>query len=110
MQLDASQVHHPRQTRRAIDDDLLRGAAGGKRERHRLQPRRPAFRRALLVEWLALGAVYEAFEHEGSIPDAGDRARRDGEVILNQLELRELHLSREVRLVRIGDPDLVTLD
>ena len=39
MQLDAAEVDDPGQAGRVVDDDLLGGAARGKRERHRAQPR-----------------------------------------------------------------------
>ena len=110
MQLDASQVHDPRETGGIVHDDFFGGSPRRKRERDRSQPRRPAFRRALLIERLALGAIHEALEHERPIADPGDRARRDREVILHDVELRELDAAREVRLVRIRDPNLAPFD
>ena len=102
MQLDAAQVDDPREPRRVVDDDLFRGAARGKRERHRSQPGGPFRGRALLIERLAFGAVYEALEHDRPVADAGESARRDRQVIAHEVELRELGLLREVRLVRIA--------
>ena len=90
MQLDAAEVDDPREPRGVVDDDLLRRAARGKRQRDRAQPVGPLVRRALLVERLALGAVDESLEHDRPIADAGDRARRDGQVVVHELELREL--------------------
>ena len=66
--------------------------------------------RALLVEGLPLGAVDEALEHDGPVADAAQRARRDGQVVADDVELGELRLLREVGLARVGDADLAALD
>ena len=64
----------------------------------------------LLVERLALGAVDEALQDDRAIADAGQRSRRDGEVVADEVELAELCLAREIRLVGVGDADLATID
>ena len=110
MQLDAAEVDDPRESRRIVDDDFLRRASRRKRERDRAQPVGTLLRRALLIERLALGAVDEALEHDRPIANAVERAVGDREVVLHEVELRELDVSREVRLVRIRDPDLATVD
>ena len=67
-------------------------------------------RRALLVEGLALGAVDEALEHDRAVADAGERTLGDGEVVADEVELRELRLAREVGLVRVRDAHLAARD
>ena len=89
MELDAAKVHHPRQPRRIVHDNLLGSAARRKGEGDGAEPRRALVRRALLVERLALGAVHEALEDDGPVANAGDRARGDGEVVAHDLELGE---------------------
>ena len=70
----------------------------------------PLLGRALLVERLGLGAVDEALEHDGPIADAAERARRDGEVVADEVELRELRLAREVELRRVRDAHDAAVD
>ena len=90
MQLDAAQVDDPGEPRRVIDDDLFRGAARRERQRYGSQPRRPLGGRALLIKRLAFGAVDETLENDRTIPDSGERARRDRQVVAHEVELREL--------------------
>ncbi len=92
MQLDAAQVDDPGEPGRIIDHDLFRGAARRERQRYRSQPRRPLGGRALLIKGLAFGAVDEALEHHRTIPDSGQSARRDRQIIADDVELRELRL------------------
>ena len=96
VQLDAAEVDDPGQARGVVDDDLLGGAARGKRQRHRAQPGRPLVGRALLVERLALGAVDEALEHDGPVADAAPaRPSRDRQVVADEVELARACASRE---------------
>src|SRR5436309_14967638 len=60
MELDAAQVHDPREPRRVIDDDFLRFAARWEGQRNGSQPRGPLGGRAFLIKRLAFGAVDEA--------------------------------------------------
>ena len=92
VQLDAAEIDDPREPRRVVDDDLFRGAAGRESQRDRSQPRGALRRRALLIEGLTFGAVDEALEHHGTVADSGQRARRDRQVVANQIELGELRL------------------
>ena len=110
VQLDAAEVHDPREPGRVVDDDLLRGASRRKRERHGADPLRTALRCALLVEGVGVRAVDEALQHDRTIADAVQRAFRDRQVVRDQLELREPQLLREVRLARVGDADLAARD
>ena len=102
MQLDASQIDDPCQPRGIIDDDFFRSAARRERERDRSQPRGALRWRALLIKRLAFGAVDESLEDERTIADSGERARRDRQVVADEIEFRELGLLREVQLVRIA--------
>ena len=71
----------------------------------RPQPLGPLLGRALLVEDLAVGAVDEPLEHERPVRDPREGARRDGQVVAHDVELRELRVLREIRLARVGDAD-----
>ena len=110
MQLDAAEIDDPGEAGGIVDDHLLGGAPRRKGERDGAQPVRPLAGRALLVERLALGAVDEALQDDRAIADAGQRARRDREVVAHEVELGELHLAREIGLVRVRDADLATVD
>ena len=100
MQLDAAQIDDPGEPRRIVDDHLFGGAARRERQRHRSQPRRPLGGRALLIKGLALGAVHEALEHDGTISDSGQSAGRDRKVVTHQVEFRDFGLLRKIQLVR----------
>ncbi len=89
MQLDAAQVDDPGQPGRIIDDDFFRGAARRERQRDGSQPGGPLGGRALLIKRLALGAIDEALENDRTIPDSGQRARRDGQVVADKIEFRD---------------------
>ncbi len=65
---------------------------------------------ALLIERLAFGAVDEALENQRTIPDSGESARRDRQVVAHEIEFRELRLPGKVRLVRVGYTNLASLD
>ena len=67
-------------------------------------------RRTLLVEDFALRAVDEAFQHDGPIANTGERACRNRQVILDELEFGELRVEREVRLIRIRNANLAPVD
>ncbi len=86
MQLDAAQVHDPGQPSRIVDHDFFRGAAGRKGQRHRPHPRGPIGGRALLIKGFRFRAVHETFQNDRAIADAGQRARRDRQVVAHQVE------------------------
>ena len=67
-------------------------------------------RGALLVEGLGFGAVDEALEDDGTVADSVQCAGRDGEVVADEVELRELGLFGEVELAGVGDADFVPVD
>src|SRR6266536_270626 len=105
VEVDAPQVHDPRELRRVAHDDLVRGPPRGERELHRLDPRRPGLRGPLLEEELALGAVDVALHRHRPPVDASQRAVGHRHVVTDQVELRVARL-REEHLVRIGDGHL----
>ena len=88
VQFDAAEIDDPGEPGRIIDDDLLRGSARGKRQCDGSQPGRPLGRRALLIKGLALGPVDETLENDRTIPNSGERARRNRQVVAYQVELR----------------------
>jgi hypothetical protein len=45
-----------------------------------------------------------------TIPDTGESARRDRQVIAHEIEFRELGLLGKIRLVGVGDADFASLD
>ena len=110
MQLDATEVHDPREAGGVIDDNFFSGPSRRKRKRDRPQPVRTILRRALLIKRLALGAIHESFEHVRPIPNATNRSSRHRQVVLNDLELGQFDVAREIGLVRIGDLDLAAVD
>src|SRR5687768_9792359 len=98
MKLDAAEVDDPGEAGGVVYDDFFRRPSGREGERHRAQPRWASFWRALLVEGFGFGAVDEALQCHGPVADAGKRPVGYGEIILHDVELRELHLAREVWL------------
>src|SRR5262249_24520081 len=90
--------------------NLLRRAARREGERHGSQPRRPLRGRALLIEGLALGTVYEALEHDRTVANACQSARRDGEVVAHEVELGDLRLASEKQLARMPHPPPAPID
>ena len=94
VQVDAAEVHHPGELRGVADHDLLGGAARGEAQLHHLDPRRPRRGRALLVEELALGPVDVALQRHRAIAHAAQRAVGDGEVVADELELRDPGLGK----------------
>ena len=74
------------------------------------QPRRPFGWSALLVEGLALGAVYKALQYDGPVADTTNRSRGHGEVVLHDVQLGEPGLPGEVEFFGMGDPNLASLD
>ena len=90
MQLDAAQVDDPREPRRIIDHDLFGSASRRERQRYCSQPREALRGRALLIERLTFGAVNEALENHRTIPDSGQSARRDRQIIADEVEFRDL--------------------
>ena len=66
--------------------------------------------RALLIKRLALGAVHEALEHDRTILDSGQSARRDRQVVAHEVEFRDFRLLRKIQLVGVRDTDLAPVD
>src|SRR5258708_6647413 len=108
MQLDAAEVYDPSKTGSVVDYDFFGRAPRWKGKCDGPKPLRSILRRALLIERLLLGAVNESLEHVRPISYAGDGPARDGQVILDDVELRKLDVAREVRLGRIRYPDFVS--
>src|SRR5581483_10896373 len=110
MQFDGSQIHYPREPRCVVDNNLFGSTARRKRKRDGPQPWRPPGGRALLVKSLALRAIDESLQHQGTIADARQSARCNREVITDEVEFGELRLPRKVQLVRVCDVDLAALN
>ena len=105
IEVDAAEVDDPGETRRVVDDDLVGGATRWERQGHRPQPVGRLSGRALLEERLARGAVDEALERHRPPAGAGQRARRDGEVELDEVELGRPD-GLEEDFARVRDHDL----
>ena len=109
IEVEAAEVHHPGETRRVVDDDLVGRPAGRERQGDRAQPLGPVVRRALLEERLARGAVHEALERHRPAAGAGQGARGHGEVVADEVQLgRPDRLEED--LARVGDHDLAITD
>ncbi len=109
VQVDAPEVHDPRELRGVGDDDLVGGAPRGKRERDRLDPVGVLLRRALLEERRPSRAVDETLQRHRPVRDAAHGPVGDGEVITDEIALRLPGLGKE-DLARIGHHDLATGD
>ena len=66
-------------------------------------------RSALLIEGFSFGAIHEAFENNGAIPDSVERTGGDGKVIARQVQLGDSRLDGEVQLIGMGDLNLTPL-
>ncbi len=109
MQLDAAEVHDPRERRGVVDDREHGRMAARERHRHLVHVVRVLRRHALLVEELAVDAVREPLHVERPPAQVGQRALGDVEVVGDQVALRQPRL-REEHLVRVRDRDLVAAD
>ena len=66
--------------------------------------------RAFLVKGLSVCAVDEPLEHVRPVARATNSPVGDREIVLYHLQLGELDVAREIKLIRIGDPDLAPVD
>ena len=109
MQLDASEIDNPGESRRVVDNDFFRCSAGREGQRNRSQPAGTLLRRALLIERFALSATDKPLQNNRTISNPGQGARSDGKIVSNQIELGDFGL-REIQLVRIRDTDFVPIN
>ncbi len=109
VQVDAPEVHDPRELGRVADHDLLRGSAGWEAELDGLDPVGTRGRRPLLEEEVALGAVDEPLQRHRSSGDAAQRSVGDGEVVADEVELGVAG-RREEDLVGVRDRHLTPGD
>ena len=110
MQLDATKIDDPRKSRRVIDYDFFRSASRREREYCRSQPRGALRWCALLIERLTFGAIDVSLEDKRTVPDSGERARRDRQIEANQVQFRELCLLRKIQLARVSNTDRASMD
>ena len=110
VQFDATQIDHPGEAGRVIDDDLLRGSARRERQGDGSQPGWPLGGCSLLIKGLCLGPVDETLENNRTIPDSGERARRNRQIVAYEVELRDTRLRREVQLAGMRYLDFASLD
>ena len=110
MQFDAAEIDDPRKPCWVIDHDFFRSASRRERERYRSQPRGVLRWRALLIERLTFGAIDVSLEDKRTVPDSCERARRDRQIVANQVQFRELCLLREIQLARVSNTDLASID
>jgi hypothetical protein len=92
VQFDAPKIHDPGQTGDIVYDNFFRMSPGRKRKSDSPQPWWTLCGSALLVEGLSFSAVHEALENDGTIFDPVEGSRSDGEVIADQIKLRDSHL------------------
>ena len=109
VEVDAAEVGDPGQPGRVVDDDLVGGPAGRERQRRGPDEVGHVLRRPLLEERLPGGAVDEPLERHRPAAGAAQRAVGDGQVVVDEVELRVAGL-REVDLPRVRDRDLAPVD
>lgn len=63
-----------------------------------------------MIKRLGLGAVHKAFEHDGTILNSLEGARRDGLVIADKVELRQPGLAGKIELAGMGYTDFAPVD
>src|SRR5437899_1308026 len=105
VEIDASEVDHPRKLRGVADHDLLGGPTRWKAQLHGLDPLGAGGRGALLEEELALCSVGIALQGHGTPRNAPQGTVGDQEVVTDQIELG-VSGTREEDLVRVGDRHL----
>src|SRR5579864_5612769 len=66
--------------------------------------------RALLIKSFTFGAIDETLENNWTILDSGECPGGERQVIVHQVELRELGLPGKIRFVRVRDPNLASID
>ena len=109
MKFDAAEIHDPGEAGRIIDYNLFRGPARRERERDRSQPGRALRRGTLLIKGFSLSAVDETFENNWTVLDSGERTRRDGKIVADEIELGNSCL-REIELIGMRDADFTPLN
>jgi hypothetical protein len=77
VEVDASEVDHPRELRRVIDNDLLGRPAGRKAQFHGVDPLGLGFGGSLLKEEVTLRAVNVPLERHWSPAGPPQRSLRD---------------------------------
>ena len=88
VEVDAAEVDDPDQGRRVVDDDLVGGPARRERQLGGPDPVGRVVGRPLLEERLLGDPVDEPLERHRPAADAGQRPVGDGEVVLDEVELR----------------------
>ncbi len=109
VEVDAAEVHHPREVRRLVADDEVGAPAAGEGDQRRLDPRRAARRRALLEERLSLDTVHVPLQRHRPAAHAAQRPIGNRDVVADEVELREAR-AREVDLFRVGDRHVAAAD
>src|SRR2546429_111031 len=108
VQLDAAEVDHPGKRRRVVDHREDGGVPAG--EADELLPDIVGVgRHAFLVEEVALDPVGVALHVKRAPADMVERARRNVDVVLDEVALRQA-APREEELVRVGDLDVVAAE
>ena len=110
MQLNAAQVDNPGQTGSIVYNNLLRRSSRGEGQGDGSQPRGTVGGSALLIERLSFRAIYKALQYDRPVSNARQRARRDGQVILHDVQLGKLRLLREIEFVRVSHSDLMPVN
>jgi hypothetical protein len=63
-----------------------------------------------LIKRFGLGAIHEALEHDGTILDSLEGTRRDGLVITDKVEFRQLGLPGKIELAGMCYADFAPVD
>jgi hypothetical protein len=110
IEIDASEVDGPHQAGGIVEHGLLRRRAGCVLELRDIDVVGAVLLGCPLLEDRLLGdALDEAFEDHRALGDASQRAGRDGQVVLDQVELGDADIGED-DLVRMGDQHLLVAD
>src|SRR5258705_5607718 len=104
VQIDATQVHHPQERRKVLDDGKIDGVSGPVENATGLDPVRAGRLRALHEEEVPVCAVRIALHHHRAIREVREERGSHARVVLKKVALREFQLGPE-ELVEIGETD-----
>jgi hypothetical protein len=109
VEIETAEVGDPREPRRLVHDDLVRGPSRGEGQGCDPHPVRPVVGSPLLEERLLLGAVDEALERHRAAAHAHQGTIGHGEEVAHEVQLG-VPGARKVDLVRVADRDLAAAD
>jgi len=106
MELQAGKIGHPRQRCGIARNNFFGRSAGRKAQRDGLDPGRPRLRRALLIEILAVNAIWITDEHVRPTARTAQRSVGDGNVVTDHIQLCVARL-RKKNFAGVTDRDFL---